>query len=575
MNSPNLHGSSENTATRRSRKLPGTQISRNLVWVLTIVAIGVLVAYPVARIFWLAVSDPSTGVWDSAAFQAELASSAMWRATWNTFIMAIAATALGTVVAVPMAWLCERSDMPGRRVITSLVFLTFMNPPLLLGLAYVMIFGPNIGLLTGWLQALGIDSTIYSWWGLIFVTACASFAIIFMTTSSSLAGIDGDLENAARAHGAGAMSLIFRVTLPLVRPAIASGALLSFVLALNAFGVQALIATPARISLLTTEIYSYFSYPVQFSAASTQAVVLIVISIAAAFGANLYIAAKTYPTIAGKGARADITQIPRWARWAAFLACSGAVGLSVVIPMSVVVARSFVRVPGRGFGADNLWLGNYSQLFKLGDVSGALWNSLRYGLSAAALMVLIALALTYFRRERAPGSKFVFTIAEIPFVVPGIVLAIGFIAAFSRPPLALYGTSTILVLVYVSKFLPIAIRFTDNALGQIGSELEEAAYAHGASAGRTFLRVLLPLMKRGLTTAAVLSFIFAFNELSASILLIGTGTQVASTVLLQYSQEGLIGNMNAFAAVLFGITAISYAIVIRLAGNSVMTAGTN
>lgn len=559
-------------STPRAKYMPGTNISWKLVWFLTVIAVGVLIAYPIVRIFWLAVSDPSSGAWDPAAFQAELMSPDMWEAAWNTFVMAIAAMLLGGVFAVPMAWFCERSNMPGRQAITSLVFLTFMNPPLLLGLAYVMIFGPNIGVLTGTLQSLGIDSTIYSWWGLIFVTACASFAIIFMTTSSSLAGIDGDLENAARAHGASTPSLLFKISLPLVKPAIASGALLSFVLALNAFGVQALIATPARIPLLTTEIYSYFTYPVQFSAASTQAIVLIAISVAATLIANMYIAAKTYPTIAGKGARTEVTELPGWARWSALLFCSGVVGLSVVIPMSIVIVRSFVQVPGRGIMPDNLWLGNYDQLFHLGEVQGSLWNSFRFGLVAAVLMMLVAVALTYFRRRKAPGSKTVFTVAEIPFVVPGIVLAIGFIAAFSRQPLALYGTGTILVLAYVSKFLPIAIRFTDNALGQIGTELEEAAYAHGAGVGRTFWTILIPLMKRGLVTAAVLSFIFAFNELSASVLLIGTGTQVSSTVLLHYSHEGLVGPMNAFAAILFGVTALSYVIVISLAGRSITTA---
>ena len=243
----------------------------------------------------------------------------------------------------------------------------------------------------------------------------------------------------------------------------------------------------------------------------------------------------------------------------------------MVIPMAVVLLSSFVRTQGRGFGASNLWMGNYRQLFELGEVLPSLWSSLRLGLVSAAVMVLLALALTYFRRRRAMGSKTIFAIAEIPFVIPGIVLAIGFIAGFSQPPLALYGTAAILVLAYVSKFLPIATRFTDNAQGQISNELEEAAYAHGGSPGQAFRRVLLPLMKRGLITAGVLSFVFAFNELSASILLIGTETQVASTVLLHYSQEGLAGPMNAFAAILFLVTAACYTIVVRISGRSLKT----
>lgn len=563
---------SEPQPPKARKRLPGTDISFHLLWILTIVVVMLLIAYPVIRILWLSVSDPATGVFNSEVFQRELTDSTMWEAALNTVVMAAAATTFAVVVAVPMAWLCERSNMRGRKVISSLVFLTFMNPPLLLGIGYIMIFGPNIGLLTDALHAVGIQSTIFSWWGLIFVTACGSYAIIFMMTSASLAGLDGDLENAARAHGASTRQILTKVSLPLVKPAIASGCLLSFVMSLNAFGVQALIATPARIPLLTTTIYSYFSYPVQFTAAASQAVVLIGMSVLVTVLANLYIAAKTFPTIAGKGAKADLTNLTRSGRTFGLAFCSLAVAVSVVIPMTIVVITSFLKIQGRGIGLANLGFDNYRDLFELGDVVPSITNSLKLGLISAVCMVLIALALTYYRRQRARGSKFVFVVAEIPYVIPGIVLAIGCIAAFSRPPLALYGTAAILVIAYVAKFLPVAARFTENALGQVGVELEEAVYAHGGSKGRAFRRVLMPLMKRGLVTAGILSFIFAFNELSASILLIGTGTQVSSTVLLHYSEEGLFGPMNAYAAILFLVTAICYGMFTRLAGRSMTTA---
>lgn len=558
---------------RNNRKmLPGTEISSKIIWLLTIAFVVLLVVYPVIRIVWLAVSDPVSAAFDPREFGAQLASREMWDAARNTIVMAAASTIIAVVIAVPMAWLCERSTMRGRRVFTSLVFLTFMNPPLLLGLAYIMIFGPNVGVLTEALHTIGVESTIYSWWGLILVTTCGSYAIVFMTTSASLAGIDGDVENAARAHGASTGRIVLRISLPLVKPAIASGCLLSFVMSLNAFGVQALIATPAKIPLLTTTIYSYFSYPVQFSAAASQAVVLIAISMLVTLAANVYIAARTFPTIAGKGTRADATVLGRAGSSFGFVLCAVVVGASVVVPMAVVLLSSFREVRGGGFGFTNLGFDNYRALFDLGEVVPSLWNSLTLGLMSAVGMVLLALALTYFRRRRAFGSRTTFALAEIPFVIPGIVLAVGLIAAFSRPPLALYGTATILVFAYVAKFLPIAVRFTDNAQGAISVELEEAVYAHGGSRGQAFRQVLLPLMKRGLITAGVLSFIFAFNELSASILLIGTGTQVASTVLLHYGEEGLVGPMNAFAAILFLVTATCYIVVTRLAGRSITTA---
>lgn len=555
---------------RAPRRVAG-ELTRRSVWTLTLAALALLVVYPVGRILWLSVSDPTTDQLAPQTFIDQFTSPGMWSAARNTVIMSAVSTALSGLVAVPMAWLCTRTNMPGRRAIRGLVFLTFMNPPILLGIAYIMIFGPNIGVLTGVLHDLGISSTIYSWWGLILVTACGSYAIIFMTVCAAMESLDADFENAATAHGATRTLTTLRVTLPLVRPAIASGALLAFVLALNSFGVQALIAIPAKIPLLTTTIYSFFSYPVQLTAAADQAVVLIVISLVVTILINGYIARRTFPTIVGKGLRPDRIDLSPVAR-AVGLCFSGlVVAASVVVPMCIVVLSAFVHVQGRGYALSNLSLDGFRKLLQIGDINAALRNSLLLGVASAIVMVVLALSLAYFKRQRTAGARVAKVVAEIPFVIPGIVLAVGLIAAYSRPPLVLYGTYAILIFAYVAKFLPIAFRFADNAMGQVGPELEEGVYAHGGNRWMAFRAVILPLVRRGLATAGVLAFVFAFNELSASILLIGANTQVASTVLLHYNEEGLISQMNAFATIIFGITAAAYLLVMRFAGRSVFT----
>ncbi|HKB52623.1 MAG TPA: iron ABC transporter permease [Ramlibacter sp.] len=557
----------------RMRTPPPGEALRRAIWGTTLALLALLVVYPVARVCWLAISDPVTDRLATATFVDQITSASTWIAARNTVVMAGASTVLAALFAIPMAWLCTRTDLPGRRQIGGLVFLTFMNPPILFGLAYILIFGPRIGLLTGALAALGVHSTIFSWWGLIFVTTCGSYAIVFMIASAALENLDADLENAAAAHSADPRRTALTVTLPLGLPAIASGCLLSFVLALNAFGVQALIAIPARIPLLTTTIYSYFSYPVQLTAAANQALLLIAISLLVTIAANAYIARHSYATIMGKGLRANRIALSPGAKAAGLAFCILVVGVTIVVPMAVVVLSSFARVHG-SFGPSNFTLAGYRSLLNLGDVTGAIENSLVLGLIAAAAMVVIAVSLAYFHRQQTAGCGTAKVVAEIPFVIPGIVLAVGFITAYSRPPLVLYGTAAILVLAYVSKFLPIALRFASNALGQISMELEEGAYTHGASRWLAFSAVLLPLMRRGLAGAAVLSFIFAFNELSASILLISGGRQVTSTVLLHYNEEGLLGALNAFATIIFLVTACAYAIVIRFTGRSVLATTT-
>lgn len=550
----------------------GAGVGGTLLWAGTLGVLVLIVVYPIVRILVLAGADAETGQLDLRTLADVLASAATWESTVNTVLLAAAATFVGTVVALPMAWSCARSNIPGRNVTRALVFLTFMNPPILLGLAYITLFGPNNGLLTGVLRAFGLTSSVYSWWGLVLVTVCTSYPIVFMTTVTALETLDADLENAAAAHGASRLETTLRVALPLVRPAIASGALLSFVLALNSFGVQALIATPAKIPLLTTDVYARFSFPVRFTEAADLSVILILISVVVSLGVNVYVARRTFATIVGKGFRPARVELP-WPSRSLLTAFNAVVTcVTLVVPMGVVVVTSFLPAHrSGGFGAFSLT--SYRELFHLGDVRRALGNSVGLGLVSALVMVAVALSVAYFGRQRTRGHRLAKLVAEVPFVVPGIVLAVGMIAAYSRPPLMFYGTYLIIVLAYVGKFLPITLRFTEGALGQVGRELEECVHAHGGNRWQAFRTVLFPLVRRGVLTAGVISFVFAFNELSASILLVSSGKEVSSTVLLHYAEEGLAQQMNAFAALLFAVTALCYAVVMRLAGRDVLGSG--
>lgn len=535
------------------------------IWLLCLLVVVAVVLYPLVRILWLSASDAATGAVDTTVLLDVLTDPATWVSTWNTTLLAFVATAVGLVVAVPMAWSCTRTNIPFRRAVRALVFLTFMNPPILLGLAYVTLLGPNSGVLTPALAPLGLSTSIYSWWGLVLVTVCTSYPIIFMTTATALETLDADLENAAAAHGATRWTTTARVTIPLIRPAIASGCLLSFVLALNSFGVQALIATPARIPLLTTDIYGLFSFPVQFTAAADLSVILIAMSLTVSVAVNIYVARRTFATIVGKGFRPSRIHVTGPARVGLVGYNLTVTAVTLVVPMAIVVVTSFLP-SSRVLSLGELTLDAYRSLFSLGDVRQALTNSLLLGVVSAVVMAALALTLAYFSRQRMRGARPAKLIAEVPFVIPGIVLAVGMVAAYSRPPLLLYGTYLILVFAYVGKFLPITLRFTENALGQVGNELEESVYAHGGNRWHAFRTVLMPLIRRGVLTAGIISFIFAFNELSASILLISSGKEVSSTVLLNYAEEGLLQQMNAFAAVLFAVTTFCYVVIMRLAG---------
>ena len=551
--------------TKEKRRADG--IGRYVLWGATLLALVACILYPTIRIFHLAISDAATGNFDLGVMIETLADPATWQSTVNTLGLGFVATFIGVLLAIPMAWTCSRTNVPLGALTKGLIFLTFMNPPILIGLAYITIFGPGNGILAWIPESLGLGS-IYSWWGLVLVTVCSSFPIIFMLLLTALETLDADLENAAAAHGASRIATAARITLPLVRPALASGCLLSFVLALNSFGVQALIAIPAGIPLLTTDIYSLFSYPVQFTSAANLALILIVASVLVSVAVNAYIFKTTFPTIAGKGFRPDRMRVSRPIKIVGSAYNFAVLAVTLVVPMAVMVATSFLPT-SREFNFSALSLDAYATLGELGSTKRALLNSAGLGVAASVLMVLLATSITYFQRQKTRLSSIARVLAEIPFVIPGIVLAVGMIAAYSRQPLMFYGTYFILLLAYVGKFLPIALRFTQNAFGQVGHELEESAYAHGGNRWQTLRIILFPLVRKGVLSATIISFVFAFNELSASILLISSGKEVTSTVLLTYAEEGLVREMSAFATILFIITALSYVLVTRLAGKDV------
>ena len=344
----------------------------------------------------------------------------------------------------------------------------FITPPYLGAIGWILLAGPNAGWLNKiWMGLTGAEHglfNIYSMPGLILVISVASFPYVFVFTNSALDLVSSEMEDAANILGAGTLRTTFTITLPLVFPAILGGLIISFLEAIALFGAPALIALPARFHVVSTQLWQFFEYPVRVEEASAFALPLLIITVLMFWLQRAVLGRKGYTAVTGKGGERRMIRLKRW-RWPmlgyALFVCS----LSVFLPMTVLLQAAFAKAWGRGFSLDNLTLANFRYLlFEQTQAKETILNTFVYSGTTAFAAIALAFAIAYVvTRRLVPWSGLLAFLCMAPFVIPGIVLAIGFYAAYAPPPLALYGTGAILVLAFTTRFLPIA--YTNAASG--------------------------------------------------------------------------------------------------------------
>jgi iron(III) transport system permease protein len=261
-------------------------------------------------------------------------------------------------------------------------------------------------------------------------------------------------------------------------------------------------------------------------------------------------------------------------KWLVLAYCLFVVTLSFFMPLVVICQAAFAKAWGRGFSLDNLTFDNiYRTVFDNDLTRVATWHTFLYAGTASLIAIALALCIAYIVNRnlvnRHVGSVLGF-LTMAPFVVPGIVLAIGFYAAYTNPPLLLYGTAWILILAFTTRFLPIAFVNASSATRSINPELEDAVRILGGSRWRAIFDVVAPLLKRSLAGAFILVFIPATRELSTAIFLYSINTQVLSVLLFDKSDEGNFESLAAIGLLLVVITVALILLGFRLMGRDFM-----
>lgn len=496
-------------------------------------------------------------------------------AFWNSIKLGAAVTVLCIIMAVPLAWGVSRTNMPGRDAIRILVLCAFVMPPYLGAVGWILLAGPNAGWINRAFVALtGADSgivDIYTFSGLVFVIAIYTFPFIFIFTSAALDVVSSDMEDAANILGAGTWTTALKVTLPLVMPAILGGAIITFLEAIALVGTPALIAIPARINVVTTQLQQFFSPPIRVEVAAAYTMPLLLVTVLLFQIQQRLISRKGFVALTGKGGERRLIDLGPW-RWALFGYAALIIGLALVLPCLVLAQAAFAKAWGQGWSLSNLTLGNFDYLlFQHRSARQSIVNSFIYAGASATLAVVVALGIAYIvdRKLTRIGGLLSF-LCLAPFVIPGIVLAIAFYASYAPPPFALYGTVLIMVLAFTTRFLPIGYASASAAIRGINPEMEEAVRILGGGRGLAIRRVVAPLMKKSLIGAWLLVFIPATRELSTAIFLYGPSTRPMAVMLLDLSEEGYLELLSALGFLLIIVTFVIVALGMRLVGRDFM-----
>jgi iron(III) transport system permease protein len=534
------------------------------VWVLAALALVVLILLPLGWLATMSVTG-ATGL-TLAHYARAFTDVAFLRALWNTAILAVWVGLVSVAVGAPMAWLCARTDMPGARVLRGLILASFVTPPFLGAFAWVMLAGPNAGVLnrlyrslTGATEPL---ADIFTMTGLVFVIALYTLPYVFIMLTNTLELIASDLEEAASILGARRLQVALTVTLPLILPALASGFILAVLQAIALFGSPAILALPAGFHTITTQVWGLFQYPPKPELAAALSMPLLAATALLLYVQKIVLGRRGYASVGGKGPRRRRLPLGRW-RYPALAACLGVMACSIVLPYGVLAKAAFTRAWAQPLTWDNITLGNVAfTFFEYSATRGAIANTLELGVLTATVGAVLAALLAYVAERRLVlGAGFLRFLALAPVVVPGVVLAVGLFIAYARPPLLLYGTIWILFIAYLTKELPVGYSQSEATFKSIHPELEDAARILGAGRLRALVNVTAPLARSGIIATWCFVFIGVIRELSASIILFTPATKVMSVVIFDLKEEGQFG---AIAVLGIFMLAMTFAIVVGM-----------
>jgi iron(III) transport system permease protein len=539
-----------------------------------------ILAVVVVIIFWFGViplyfmassafSDPMTGEFIGLeGFTEAYAGSRLFEMLGNSLWFAAASSILAVAVGTALAYLLVRTDVPFKALFFASSIIPLVIPGILYTVAWIFLADKEIGLLNHYLGGGLFD--INTVWGMAWVEGLHLSPIVFLLMVAAFRAMDPSLEESATMCGASRLVVISKITMPLVMPALVGAILIMFVRALESFEVPALLGVPANIYVFTSQIYFELrGWPPGTHTASALAFGLLAIALIGVTFSNVVSRnAKKFQTITGKAFRPRPIELGKW-RPLAGAAIIVYFLVTVLLPMAVLLFNSFLPYPQApsAEAISSMTFQNYLDVFEIPAAGRALVNSLVLGLgTATACMAFMAVASWITVRTNLPGRQLIDALTFVPMVIPGLIMGVALLSTYlwldSNTGTAFYGTLWLLGIAYFTRYMPYGMRYAVTSQQQIGAELEESALMSGASWWQTFRRVLLPLLMPGLLSGWIYILVVSFRELSSSILLYTSGTEVLGILIWEQWENGssvivaAIGVLMVFT--LIGLVSIAY-----------------
>jgi len=530
--------------------------AKHVVVAVVVLLLAYLVLVPLGFLLWKTVvaDDGSAGF--SGFARAFPLDADTWAMIGNTLAFAFGSMVVSMIIGGGFAYLAERTDVPFRRLLSLSALVPLIIPAILYAPAWIFLGSSNIGLLNNVTEFFfGIRPfDVYSVWGMIWVQSLHVAPIVFLLMSGAFRASDPSLEEAGRVAGLSRWHVLTRITLPMVKPALAGAALIVFIQSLEVFEIPTFLGLPGDHYVLTSRLfYLYQEYPTDYQAVGAIGVGLLLIAcvgvwLAGRVGGSL----RESGTISGKAFRPRREKLGKGRPWAALLVL-GYFVLAVALPILILLYSSLLQTyeqPSISALGD-LTLDNYRTLFEDSGIVNSFQNTVIVAVCAATAAMFLSLVASWVVvRTKSAGRRVLDALAFSPLVIPGLVFGVALAVVYLRTSLPIYGTLIILFIAYTTRFIPYGMRYSSAALSTVSRELEESAHVSGARWFTTMRRVLLPLAAPGVIGGWVYILIVSFRELQSSILLYTPGKEVVSVTIFQEYQDGNATLVSAIGVVL-------------------------
>ncbi len=522
-----------------------------------IALLGFVTAYPLALMFLqsFVLSGPGRPpTWGLEEWIVAFNDRSLLTVLANTFSLATTRIVFTTLLAIYFAWVVARTDTPFKGFIEFALWLGFFLPLLPMTMGWILLLDSHHGLLNKalvkWLNLSTAPLNVFSYWGIIWCHLAFSTSVRFLLLTPAFRAMDAALEEAARASGSNTLGTIFRITLPVLAPAVLASTALGFIKSLESFEIELILGNPAGISVFPTRIYDLIRWePPRYGQATALSSVFLVVIFVLIYIQNALLGTRQYTTVTGRGYLARSTNLGAW-RWVTFATCILYIVIVIVLPLGTLVVGTFMEVFGF-FDLAKVWTTrHWSGAFQDPVFLRSLKNTITLGLGASIIGTFAYCLISYsIVRTQIAGRKLIDILSWLPWALPGILISLALLwmvlgsGGILKP---LYGTVSLLILAIVIKEMPLGSQIIKAAVLQVSKELEEASEASGASWVITFRRILIPLLAPTLSAVGIIMFLAAVREIPSVVFLSTNQSRTISLLMLDSIAEA---NMERAAVI--------------------------